>query len=289
MNTFKGSMVALVTPLRADFSIDWDSFESLINWHINSGTKAIAVAGTTGESATFSFDEKKAIARFAQEIANNRIPIIAGAGANSTAEALDLTLFAYKIGCAATLQVTPYYNTPPQKGLFKHYQTIALSAPLPLILYNVPNRTGVDLLPETTIALSKIPNIIGIKEATNLDRIKLIKNQIKNPNFLLLSGTDSDIAQGYQDNLIDGAISVTANLIPKIMTDIHQNPNRLTINEPFKPLHKALFIEPNPIPVKWALAKMGKIKTPTLRLPLIELSNDKQTQLEKLLQTLQLI
>lgn len=293
---FQGSMVALITPFRPDNSIDWHSLEALINWHIAQGTQAIVSVGTTGESATLNFDEHKAVMRFTVDIVNKRLPVMAGAGGNSTSEAIELALSAYQAGCDGTLQVTPYYNKPTQRGLFLHYQSIAQAAPLPLVLYNVPSRTGVDLLPETVLALAKVERIIGIKEASNFERQQALAAAFGDKReFLLFSGEDKIVAEAYCQGLIDGAISVTANILPKEMAQLSQLSKTgefaacRALNEQIDALHRLLFCQTNPIPVKWALKRMGKISSDALRLPLLALEDSYHAELEAALAACKLI
>ncbi|SUO94584.1 4-hydroxy-tetrahydrodipicolinate synthase [Suttonella ornithocola] len=287
---FQGSMVALATPMHTDGTIDWHKLEQLIEWHIQSGTDAIISVGTTGESATLDFDEHKAVVRFTVDIVKKRIPVIAGAGGNSTREAIELTVSAYQGGCDGTLQVAPYYNKPPQRGLYAHFEQIARAVPLPLVLYNVPGRTACDIAPETTVALAKIQNIVGIKEATPMTRLKELRPYFpKGNDFKIFSGEDGICAQAAVDDLIDGVISVTANVAPKIMSDMMRaglagdSTTCLSLNEQLAPLHKALFCETNPIPVKWALYRMGKADL-GIRLPLVPLDEAFHNDIESALQ-----
>lgn len=290
-NMFHGSIVALVTPMLEDGTIDWYALENLINWHIAEGTDAIVSVGTTGESATLSYDEHKAVTRFTVEIAKKRIPVIAGAGANSTHEAIELTYSAYHSGCDATLQVAPYYNKPPQRGLYRHFEKIAAAVPMPLLLYNVPGRTAVDIAPETVQALAKIGNIVGIKEASTFERMAEHARHFGPRgarDFTLLCGNDEMSARAFAEGYIDGIISVTANVAPKALADMCRAGNAgdgehcLAIDAPLKTLHDAMFVEANPIPVKWALARMGKIRN-GIRLPLVPLAEDMQPAVEQAL------
>lgn len=273
---FKGSMVALVTPMKQDGSIDYPAFADLIDWHVESKTKALVVAGTTGESATLNMKEHCELIGFAVKQANGRIPVIAGTGANSTSEALQLTSCAQEAGADACLLVTPYYNKPTQEGLYQHHKVIAEAVAIPQILYNVPGRTACDMLPETIGRLAKISNIVGVKEATgDLSRVPAIKALVAD-DFALYSGDDSTavdfvLAGGH------GGISVTANIVPAELAKVydaalagdadlaHQ------LDAPLAALHKNLFCEANPIPVKWALTEMGKMEQ-GIRLPLTVLS-----------------
>ncbi len=273
---FRGSMVALVTPMHSDGSVDFDSLSQLLEFHIENGTNAIVSMGTTGESATLDEKEHCNVIRRTVEMANERIPIIAGTGANSTTEAIILTRCAMQAGADACLLVTPYYNKPTQEGLYLHHKLIAETVPIPQILYNVPGRTACDMLPETVARLSKISNIIGIKEATgDLSRLIQIR-ELCGENFDVFSGDD---ATGTEFMLQggDGVISVTNNIAPKAMSDMciaalaGEREKALELNQPLTGLHNDLFVEANPIPVKWALTEMGKIPA-GIRLPLTVLS-----------------
>ncbi|EHQ51057.1 dihydrodipicolinate synthase [Ectothiorhodospira sp. PHS-1] len=273
---FHGSMVALVTPMEEDGFISESALERLVEFHIDQGTDAIVAVGTTGESATLDVDEHCRVLRLVVEFAAGRVPVIAGTGANSTAEAIDLTRVAMKMGVDACLLVTPYYNKPTQEGLYRHYRAIADAVPIPQILYNVPGRTAVDLLPETVERLADISNIVGLKEATgDLDRARLLMERCGD-RLDLYSGDDATslefmLAGGK------GIISVTANVAPRAMHDMcaaalaGDREAAVAADTPVKGLHKALFLESNPIPVKWALHEMGLIP-PGIRLPLTPLS-----------------
>ena len=270
-------MVALVTPMMDDGAVDYEALEALIEWHIDSGTDAIVSMGTTGESATLDFKEHGEVVDFTVKKVNGRVPVIAGTGANSTSEAIELTAFAKGVGADACLLVTPYYNKPTQEGLYQHYKKIAESVDIPQILYNVPGRTACDLLPETVARLAKIPNIIGIKEATgDLDRVKQIQTLVDDSEFDLYTGDDGSAVEfillgGH------GGISVTANVVPKALSEIYhlalegQADEARALDAKIAALHQVLFAESNPIPVKWALYEMGKIRK-GIRLPLTELS-----------------
>ncbi|RCU50338.1 4-hydroxy-tetrahydrodipicolinate synthase [Corallincola holothuriorum] len=291
---FAGSIVALVTPMDAEGAIDYVALEKLVEFHVESGTNGIVAMGTTGESATLGFEEHLQVVRKIVEFAAGRIPVIAGTGANATAEAIYLTSQLEDSGIAGCLSVTPYYNKPTQEGLYLHFKAIAESTKLPQLLYNVPGRTAVDLLPETVARLSKIDNIVGIKEATgDLDRFKQIKSLVDD-DFLLLSGDD---ATGREFLLLggDGVISVTNNVAPKAMATMCQHARAgeaakaAVLDEPLSLLHDKLFIEANPIPVKWALSRIGLIPNAFLRLPLTVLSEQAQPEVEKALQKAGLI
>ncbi|MGC1510623.1 4-hydroxy-tetrahydrodipicolinate synthase [Ketobacter sp. MCCC 1A13808] len=271
-----GSMVALVTPMNADDSIDWDSLANLTDMHIEQGTNAIVAVGTTGESATLNVSEHCAVIKFVVERAGGKIPVIAGTGANSTSEAIELTEAAKSAGADACLLVAPYYNKPTQEGLYRHHMAIANAVEIPQILYNVPGRTVCDMLPETVQRLHAHRNIVGIKEATGkLDRGQAIL-ELCSGDFLLYSGDD---ATAMELMLLGakGNISVTANVAPKAMSDLcaaamaGNRSEAETINQPLLGLHQTLFLEANPIPVKWALQQMGLIKE-GIRLPLTPFS-----------------
>ncbi len=273
---FRGSMVALVTPMHADGSVDFEGLARLVEFHVQNGTSAIISMGTTGESATLDEKEHCEVIRRTVEMVDNRIPVIAGTGANSTTEAITLTRCAMQAGADACLLVTPYYNKPTQEGLYLHHKAIADAVPVPQILYNVPGRTACDMLPETVGRLSKISNIIGIKEATgDLQRLHQIR-ELCGDNFDLYSGDDATgtefMLQGGQ-----GVISVTNNVAPKAMADMCEaalagdRERALELNAPLLMLHEKLFVEVNPIPVKWALYEMGLIEA-GIRLPLTVLS-----------------
>ena len=271
-----GSLVAIVTPMHADERLDLERFRSLIDWHVAEGTDGIVVVGTTGESPTVDFDEHKELIRIAVEHAKGRIPVVAGTGGNSTAEAIELTESAKKAGATACLSVVPYYNKPTQEGLYRHFRKVAETVDLPMIVYNVPGRTVADLQNDTVMRLAEVPGIIGIKDATaNIERgTDLIKRVPR--NFAIYSGEDSAalaliLLGGH------GVISVTANVAPKLMRQmcaaalVGDVKKARDVNLRLLGLHQRLFAEANPIPVKWALAEMGLIE-PGIRLPLVPLS-----------------
>ncbi|MBN2646905.1 MAG: 4-hydroxy-tetrahydrodipicolinate synthase [Thiotrichales bacterium] len=273
---FIGSMVALVTPMLEDESVDYPALERLIEFHIAAQTDAIVAVGTTGESATLDFAEHCAVVRFVVEKVAGRIPVIAGTGANSTREAIELTQCAKDAGADACLLVTPYYNKPTQEGLFLHHKKVAESVDIPQILYNVPGRTAVDLKPETIIRLAQIENIIGVKEATgDLSRLAQIRAGVP-ADFALYTGDD---ATAIDFILLGGhgGISVTANVAPQRVHDAYaaalagDAERAHQLDSPLTELHQHLFIEANPIPVKWVLAEMGLIGR-AIRLPLTPLS-----------------
>lgn len=273
---YRGSLVALVTPMKADNSLDWQALAKLVDWHLQEGTDAIVAVGTTGESATLDMDDHLEVIRRIVDQVNGRIPVIAGTGANSASEALQLTQGAKDAKADACLLVTPYYNKPTQEGLFLHHEYLAKNVAIPQLLYNVPGRTAVDLLPQTVARLARVPNIIGIKEATaSMQRLQDIR-ELVNEDFVLLSGDDATavdfIAHGGH-----GEISVTANVAPKAVAKMcrlalaGELDEARAMNQQLMPLHAAMFVESNPIPVKWALAQMGKIE-PGIRLPMTVLS-----------------
>jgi 4-hydroxy-tetrahydrodipicolinate synthase len=273
---FHGSMVALVTPMFGDGSIDEDSLRRLIDFHVENGTDAIVSVGTTGESATLDEAEHCRLIRRTVEMAAGRIPVIAGTGANSTREAIDLTRCAMEAGVDACLLVTPYYNKPTQEGLYQHFRAVAEAVPVPQILYNVPSRTACDMLPETVERLSMISNIVGIKEATgNLDRAREIMDRCGD-RLDVYSGDD---ATAMELMLMGGKgnVSVTANVAPAAMHELcaaalaGDRARAEAINHPLEVLHRVLFVQSNPIPVKWALHEMGLIP-PGIRLPMTPLA-----------------
>jgi 4-hydroxy-tetrahydrodipicolinate synthase len=273
----QGSLVAIVTPMQEDGALDLDAFRKLIDWHIGEGTDGVVVVGTTGESPTVDFDEHHLLIKTAVDHAAKRIPVIAGTGANSTREAIELAAYAKQVGADMSLSVVPYYNKPTQEGLYRHFRAIAEAVDIPQILYNVPGRTVADLQNETTLRLAEIPNIVGIKDATaNLERgADLLRR--KPVNFLIYSGDD---ATGLALMLLggDGVISVTANAAPKMMHEmcaaaLSGNIARAReLNNRLQGLHRHLFCEANPIPVKWAVQQMGLIQG-GIRLPLTPLSS----------------
>ncbi|WP_295760923.1 4-hydroxy-tetrahydrodipicolinate synthase [Undibacterium sp.] len=272
----QGSLVAIVTPMHADGSLDLPCLRKLIDWHIAEGTDGIVIVGTTGESPTVSVEEHCELIRVAVEHTNKRVPIIAGSGGNSTAEAIVLTKFAKASGADASLQVVPYYNRPTQEGMYQHFKKIAESVDIPVILYNVPGRTVADMSNETMLRLAKVPGIIGVKEASgniarDTDLIRLAPE-----SFAVYSGDDAT-AMALMFCGGKGNISVTANVAPRAMHDLCAAAMRgdikeaIAINNRLIPLHNKLFIEPNPLPVKWAMMEMGLIPT-GMRLPLVPMS-----------------
>jgi len=286
---YRGSMVALVTPMHVDGSIDYQSLANLVEFHIENNTSAIVSMGTTGESATLDLDEHCEVMHRTVEMVKGRIPVIAGTGANSTSEAIELTRCAQQGGADACLLVTPYYNKPPQRGLYLHHKKIAESVDIPQILYNVPGRTACDMLPETVKQLSAIDNIIGLKDATgDMNRLAQMQKLLAGADFDLYSGDD---ATGTEFMLRggDGVISVTTNVAPRAMATMCEAAlagNRElaeSINQPLTGLHNCLFLEANPIPVKWALAEM-KLILPGIRLPLTVLAEEFHQPLREAMQ-----
>lgn len=289
-----GSIVALVTPMIPDsLDVDWEALERLVEWHIEQGTHGLVAVGTTGESATLSVEEHSRVIKKAVAISNGRIPVIAGTGANCTREAIELTAAAKLAGADACLLVTPYYNKPTQEGLYQHYKTIAEAVDINQILYNVPGRTACDMLPETIMRLSEIPNIVGVKEATgDLQRAAwLIENSPK--TFAIYSGDDHSARElmllgGHGD------ISVTANVAPKMMAQMCEaalngdSQQALAIDQQLLAIHDAMFVESNPIPVKWAVSQQGLIND-AIRLPLTQLSQANQVKVIQALKAVSLV
>ncbi|MHA3116462.1 4-hydroxy-tetrahydrodipicolinate synthase [Acinetobacter sp. ANC 4635] len=289
----QGSIVALVTPMFEDGSVDWKSLEKLVEWHVEQGTNAIVAVGTTGEPSTLSMSEHTQVIKEIIRVVNKRIPVIAGTGANSTHEAIELTQEAQTLGADAALLVTPYYNKPTQEGLYQHFKAIAETVDLPIIVYNVPGRTGVDMLNETVLRLADIPNIIAVKDATgNTERGKELIGALKG-RMAVFSGDDATAAElirlGAQGN-----ISVTANVVPKLMSELCaaalQGNQEVAeqINNKIANLNNILFCESNPIPVKWALHEMGKIGS-GIRLPLTPLAEQYRTPLRDALKDVGII
>ena len=277
MKSLTGSIVALVTPMHEDGSVDYAALRKLIDWHVAEGTDCIGVVGTTGESPTVNVQEHQEIIRVAVEQAKGRVPILAGCGANSTAEAIELARFAKKVGADCQLQVVPYYNKPTQEGQYQHFRAIAEAVgDLPMMLYNVPGRTVADMLPETALRLAQVPSIFGIKEATaNIERAQwLIREAPK--GFGVYSGDDPTAVAlmlcGGQGN-----VSVTANIAPRLMHELcvaaiaGDAKRAMEIQFQLMPVHKNLFVEANPIPLKWAMARMGLCGS-TMRLPMTPMS-----------------
>jgi 4-hydroxy-tetrahydrodipicolinate synthase len=289
----KGSLVAIVSPMREDGSLDFDAYRRLIEWHIAEGTNGIVAVGTTGESPTVDHEEHCELIRVAVETVRGRVPVIAGTGGNSTTEAVELTAYAKGVGADATLQVVPYYNKPTQEGLYQHFRKVAESVDLPMILYNVPGRTVADLLTETTLRLTQVPGIVGIKDATgDLARASDLLKRAPKP-FAVYSGNDDT---GLALMLLGGhgVVSVTANIAPRLMAELCKAAlagdlsGARALNNRLLPLHLKLFVEPNPIPVKWALARMGRIAE-GIRLPLVPLAEANRPVVEAALRELGLL
>jgi len=281
----RGSIVALVTPMHEDGSVDYDALRRLIDWHVAEGSDCIGVVGTTGESPTVNVEEHCEIIRVAVEQAAGRVPVMAGCGANSTAEAIALARYAREVGASSQLQVVPYYNKPGQEGQYRHFKAIAeASGDLPIVLYNVPGRTVADLQHDTVLRLAQVPGIVGIKEATgNLERAQWLIREAPE-GFAVYSGDDATavalmLCGGH------GNVSVTANVAPRLMRELCAAAlagdvvAAMAIQRRLLPLHRQMFVEANPIPVKWALARMGRCGG-TLRLPMTELEPGNQQKLE---------
>lgn len=275
---FTGSIVALITPMDEKGNVCRSDLKKLIDYHVENGTSAIVSVGTTGESATLSHDEHGDVVMMTLELADGRIPVIAGTGANATSEAISLTQRFNDSGVVGCLTVVPYYNRPTQEGLYQHFKAIAENTSLPQILYNVPSRTGCDLLPATVGRLAQLENIVAIKEATgNLSRVNQIKELVSD-DFILLSGND-DSALDFIQLGGHGVISVTANVAARDMARMcalaaaGDFAAAREINQRLMPLHENLFVEPNPIPVKWAARELGLVATDTLRLPMTPLTD----------------
>jgi 4-hydroxy-tetrahydrodipicolinate synthase len=273
-----GSIVAIVTPMQDGGALDLAALKGLLDWHVAEGTAAIVIVGTTGESPTVSVDEHQQLIRTTVEHIAGRIPVIAGVGANATAEAVALTRYAHSVGATMGLSVAPYYNKPTQEGLYRHFRAIADSVPMPIILYNVPGRTGSDIGNDTVLRLAEVPNIAGLKDATGdlVRHVDLIRRLPANRPFGLYSGND-DTALPYMLLGGHGVISVSANVVPGAMATLCRAAlagdlaAARTLNQRLMPLHTKLFVEANPIAVKWGLAAMGKIRN-ELRLPMTQLT-----------------
>ena len=285
----KGSLVAIVTPMELDGSIDYSALERLVDFHVASGTDGIVSVGTTGESATLTIDEQIGVIGKTMDFAAGRVPIIAGTGGNSTSEAIELTSRAAALGVYACLLVVPYYNKPTQNGLYTHFKHIAESVDIPQILYNVPGRTSLDMVNDTVVRLSRIPNIIGIKDATSdIPRVRHCKDGCGS-DFAVYSGNDDTVIDLIQAGG-DGCISVTANVAPRQMHEMCKAAldgdfvTAANINVTLDPLHQALFYESNPIPVKWALSEMGHISE-GIRLPLTVFSEQHHDALRQAMRT----
>ena len=289
----RGSIVALITPMLPDGKVDYPALRKLIDWHIAEGTDCIGVVGTTGESPTVNVQEHCEIIRVSVAQAAGRVPIMAGCGANSTAEAIELAKFAKSVGADCQLQVVPYYNKPTQEGQYLHFKAIAEAVDLPLVLYNVPGRSVADMAHDTVVRLAQVPGVVGIKEATgNIERAQWLIREAP-PGFSIYSGDDPTavalmLCGGH------GNVSVTANIAPRLMHELcmaaiaQDVAAAMAIQMKLLPLHKALFVESNPIPVKWAAARMGLCQA-ALRLPLTQLTAGNQSQLESVMHSTGLI
>jgi len=292
---FKGSNVALITPFKNN-KLDVDNYIELIHFHINNGTNGLVPAGTTGESPTLTHEEHEKVIELCIKEAKGKIPVIAGTGSNSTAEAISLTKHAEKVGADGALIVTPYYNKPTQEGLYQHYKAINDKCGIPIIIYNIPSRSVIDMTVETMTRLFELKNIIGVKDATgNLDRVNQQKEKMGN-DFIQLTGEDGNVLEFNKRGGV-GCISVTANIAPKLCSDFQKfssskNNNELKeaerINELLQPVHKSLFIESNPSPVKYA-AKLLNLCSDDVRLPLVKVTNSTKEAIKEALQSAKLI
>ncbi len=272
---FRGSFTALVTPFR-DGALDEKAFRAFVDWQIAEGTHGLVPVGTTGESPTLTHDEHNKVVAWAVEQAAGRVPVIAGAGSNNTAEAVDLAVHAQKVGASALLVVTPYYNKPTQEGLYRHFKAIAEAVELPIFIYNIPGRSVIDMSVETMARLFEIPNIVGVKDATaSMARVSL-QRQVLGPDFIQLSGEDAT-ALGFMAHGGVGCISVTSNVAPRLCSQFQTAclkgdfATALSIQDKLMPLHTALFVETNPTPTKYALSLLGKMGE-EVRLPLVPVS-----------------
>jgi len=280
---FKGSLVALITPFK-NGAVDEKGFQSFVDWQIGQGTKGVVPCGTTGESPTLSHDEHKRVVELCVEAAKGRVPVIAGTGSNSTAEAIELTQHAKAAGAAAALVVTPYYNKPSQEGLYQHYKAIHDAVDLPILIYNIPGRSVVDMSVPTMTRLAKLPRIVGCKDATNDLARPLKTREMMGDEFCMLSGEDAT-ALAFLAQSGDGCISVTANVAPRACAEMHEAWQRgdgktaMKINTRLGPLHEALFCESSPAPVKYAASLLEK-STPDVRLPLVSASPEAQSRVK---------
>ncbi|MXY58915.1 MAG: 4-hydroxy-tetrahydrodipicolinate synthase [Gammaproteobacteria bacterium] len=286
----QGSLVALVTPMKNSGAVDWAALDALVDWHLESGTHGIVPVGTTGESATLNHDEHKRVIKAVIGRVDGRVPVVAGAGANATAEAIELTESAQGDGADYCLSVTPYYNKPTQEGLYRHYCAIAEAVDLPMVLYNVPPRTACDMKAETVARLAGVDSIVGIKEACgDAERVAEIKALVPD-DFVLLSGEDAQTLTMVGYGAV-GAISVTANVLPALMVAFCEaflagdHAKAREIDARLQPIHEILFVETSPIPSKWALNAMGRIED-GIRLPLVELTAPAQVEVRKRLEAL---
>ena len=292
---FKGSIVALITPFKNN-KLDEECYISLVHHHIKNGTSGLVPAGTTGESPTLNHDEHERVIELCVKESKGKIPVIAGTGSNSTEEAISLTKYAEKVGANGALVVTPYYNKPTQEGLYQHYKSINDNCSIPIIIYNIPSRSVVDMTVDTMARLFELKNIIGVKDATgNLDRVNLQKEKMGN-DFMQLTGEDGNVLEFNKRGGV-GCISVTANIAPKLCSDFQnfsrsKNSNEIKeaerINDLLQPVHKALFIESNPSPVKYA-AKLLNLCNDDVRLPLVKVMDSTKEVVKKALLSAKLI
>jgi 4-hydroxy-tetrahydrodipicolinate synthase len=293
MTPITGSIVALVTPMHEDGSVDYPTLRKLIDWHIAEGTDCVGVVGTTGESPTVNVEEHCEIIRVSVEQAKGRVPIMAGCGANSTAEAIELTRFAKQVGADCHLQVVPYYNKPTQEGQYQHFKAIAEAVDLPMVLYNVPGRSVADMAHDTVLRLAQVPGIVGIKEATgNIERAQWLIRDVPK-GFAIYSGDDPTAVAlmlcGGQGN-----VSVTANVAPRLMHELcvaamsGDVRRAMAIQFQLMPVHRNLFVEANPIPVKWAMSRMG-LCGGAMRLPMTRLAQANESVVESALRTATLL
>ncbi len=277
---FKGSITALVTPMR-DGAVDEDAFRSFVDWQITEGTNGLVPVGTTGESPTLSHEEHKRVVEICIEVAAGRVPVIAGAGSNNTREAIDLARHAESAGADAVLVVTPYYNKPNQEGLYQHYKAINDAVSLPIFIYNIPGRSVIDMSVETMARLAELPNIVGVKDATaKIERVSMTRHAV-GPDFIQLSGEDAT-ALAFNAHGRVGCISVTSNVAPRLCSEFQaaclagDYAKALSYQDRLMPLHQALFIEPNPTGVKYALSVLGTIRD-DVRLPLVGITEPTKT------------
>lgn len=289
----KGSLVALVTPMNQDGSVNFDQLKTLIDWHIENGTDAIVAVGTTGESATLPVEEHLAVIEATVKHVNKRVPVVAGTGANNTIEAIELSKAAQRLGADCTLSVVPYYNKPSQEGIYRHFKAIAEAASIPMIIYNVPGRTVVNMNDDTILRLAQIPNIIGVKEASgDIGRETELINRVPE-GFAVYSG-DDPTAMAFMLCGGDGVISVAANVAPKPFADMCRAAiqgdiaTARVLNKQLIPVYNVMFCEPSPAAPKWALAELGKCN-PHVRLPIVELSSDGQDKVRNALKEANLI
>lgn len=286
--TFSGSWVALITPMNEQGEVDYGDLRKLVDWHVESGTTGLVILGTTAETATLSDDEQIAVLEAVIEHNNGRLPIVVGNGSNSTQKTIDITKKLDHLAIDGYLTVTPFYNKPTQKGMIAHFKAVAQATDKPIILYNVPGRTCVDLANDSVIELAKVENIVAIKDATaDLSRVNEIKHAC--PEFLQFSGDDGS-SQQYLELGGDGVISVTANVEPELVANMvrasleNNFELALSIDNKLMPLHKELFIEPNPVPAKWALQQKAMIKSDAVRLPLLTMEPNNQLVVKQALE-----